>query len=62
MIEPESMRMKVYEPIFIVGADRFQDLSIRVRVKGSGSMAQVMAVRMAIAKGVIAYYQKYKDE
>ena len=62
LIEPESMRMKVYEPIFIVGADRFQDLSIRVRVKGSGSMAQVMAVRMAIAKGVIAYYQKYKDE
>merc|ERR1712021_82072 len=52
LIEPESMRMKVYEPIFIVGADRFQDLSIRVRVKGSGSMA----------KGVIAYYQKYKDE
>ena len=62
LIEPESMRMKVYEPIFIVGADRFQDLSIRVRVKGSGSMAQVMAVRMAIAKGIISYYQKYKDE
>merc|ERR1719454_62177 len=62
LIEPESMRMKVYEPIFIVGADRFQDLSIRVRVKGSGSMAQVMAVRMAIAKGIIGYYQKYKDE
>merc|ERR1711990_1169711 len=62
LIEPESMRMKVYEPIFLIGGNRFKDLSIRVRVKGSGSMAQVMAVRMAIAKGVIAYYQKFKDE
>merc|ERR1712032_1759479 len=33
-----------------------------IRVNGSGSMAQVMAVRMAIAKGVIAYYQKFNDE
>ena len=62
LIEPESMRTKVYEPIFIVGGNKFKDLSIRVRVKGSGSMAQVMAVRAAIAKGLIAYYQKYKDE
>ena len=59
LIEPESMRMKVFEPIFILGGNRFKDLSIRVRVSGSGSMAQVMAVRQAIARGVIAYYQKY---
>ena len=56
------MRMKVFEPIFIAGGNRFKDLSIRVRVKGSGSMAQVMAVRQAIARGLIAYYQKYFDE
>lgn len=62
LIEPESMRMKVFEPIFILGGNRFKDLSIRVRVSGSGSMAQVMAVRQAIARGVIAYYQKYQDE
>jgi len=62
LIEPASMRTKVAEPIFIVGGNQFKNLSIRVRVKGSGSMAQVMAVRMAIAKGLIAYTQKYKDE
>lgn len=56
------MRTKVYEPIFIVGANRFKDLSIRVRVKGGGAMNQVMAVRMAIAKALIAYYQKYYNE
>ena len=56
------MRTKVYEPIFIVGANKFKDLSIRVRVKGGGAMNQVMAVRMAIAKALIAYYQKYSNE
>ena len=62
LIEPITMRTKVFEPLFIIGGNKFKDLTIKVRVKGSGSMAQVMAVRMAIAKGVIAYYQKYKDE
>ena len=55
LIEPQSMVTKVYEPIFILGANKFKDLSIRVRVSGGGSMNQVMAVRMAIAKAVIAY-------
>ena len=56
LIEPESMRTKVYEPIFIVGGNRFKDLTIRIRVSGGGAMNQVMAVRMAIAKSLIAYY------
>ncbi len=62
LIEPASMVTKVYEPLFILGANKFEKLSIRVRVSGGGSMAQVMAVRMAIAKSVIAYAQKYEDE
>ena len=62
LIEPESMRTKVYEPIFIVGGNRFKDLTIRIRVTGGGAMNQVMAVRMCIAKSLIAYYQKYHDE
>merc|ERR1719424_2599781 len=31
-------------------------------IRGSGSMNQIMAVRMAIAKAVIAFAQKYEDE
>ena len=62
LIEPESMRTKVFEPIFVVGGNRFKNLTIKCRVRGSGSMAQVMAVRQAIAKGLLAYYQKYKNE
>ena len=62
LIEPESMRTKVFEPFFLVGANRFKDLTIRVRVTGGGSMAQVLAVRQAVAKALIAYYQRYHDE
>lgn len=62
LIEPASMRTKVYEPIFLLGGNRFKDLNIRVRVRGGGQTNQVIAVRQAIAKSVIAYYQKYSDE
>merc|ERR1719217_401746 len=33
-----------------------------VRVKGGGYTCQIYAIRQAIAKGVVAYYQKYIDE
>ena len=56
------MKLKVFEPFFIVGSNKFKDLTIRVRVTGGGAPAQVLAVRQAIAKALIAYYQKYKDE
>jgi small subunit ribosomal protein S16e len=56
------MRTKVYEPILLLGEERFKDLSIRVRVKGGGAMNQVMAVRMAIAKAIISFYQRNYDE
>merc|ERR1712051_1053400 len=62
MGEPASLRMKVFEPIFLLGQERFQNLNIRVRVRGGGSLSQCLAVRQSIAKGIIAYTQKYDDE
>ena len=56
------MRLKVLEPILLLGATRFEGLNVRVRVRGGGSTSQCMAIRQAIAKGVIAYTQKYDDE
>ena len=56
------MRTKVYEPILLLGEERFKDLSIRIRVKGGGAMNQCMAVRMALAKAIISYYQRNYDE
>ena len=62
LLEPASLRLKVWEPIFLLGAQRFQDLNIRVRVLGGGSTSQLIAIRQAISKSLIAYYQKYHDE
>ena len=45
LMEPEPMRLKVYEPILLVGGNRFKDLNIRVRVSGGGASNQVYAVR-----------------
>ncbi len=62
LVEPEPLRMKVYEPIFLVGGNKFKEINIRVRVKGGGSSNQIYAVRQAICKALIAYYQKFHDE
>jgi small subunit ribosomal protein S16e len=76
------LRFKVYEPVLILGVDKFgthhddkntgilgigsdslaADVDIRVRVSGGGHTSQIYAIRQAIAKSIIAYYQKYVDE
>merc|ERR1711934_695299 len=58
----EAFRLKVYEPILILGTDKFSNLDIRVRVKGGGTIAQIYAIRAAIAKSIVAYHSKYVDE
>lgn len=62
LIEPEPLRLKVYEPILLIGGNKFKDLNIKVRVKGGGAACQLYAVRQAISKAILAYYQKYHDE
>jgi len=62
VLEPAALRVKVMEPVLLLGLQRFQNLDIRVRVRGSGYVAQIYAIRQAIAKGVVAYYQKYVNE
>ena len=46
----------------MVGAEEFKDLKIRVRTTGGGPTAQLYAARLAIAKGLVAWKQKYVDE
>lgn len=62
LLEPASLRLKVWEPIFLLGANRFKDLNIRVRVSGGGAASQLLAIRQAISKAIVAYSQKYHDE
>merc|ERR1712216_186013 len=62
LCQPEILRYKVFEPILLLGRDRFANVDIRIRVKGGGYTAQIYAIRQAIAKSVVAYYQKFVDE
>lgn len=61
-VEPAVLRLKTYEPVLLLGNDRFADVDIRIRVKGGGFSSQIYAIRQAIAKAIVAYYQKYVDE
>ncbi|GIQ86664.1 ribosomal protein S9 [Kipferlia bialata] len=61
-IRPEVLRVKVLEPVLVLGREKFANVDIRVRVRGGGYVSQVYAIRQAIAKGLVAYYQKFEDE
>ena len=61
-ILPAALRAKIMEPVNIVGARRFHRMKIKVTVRGGGPVAQAYAVRQAIAKGIVAYAQKFQNE
>jgi len=58
LLQPEAMRWKVMEPVLLLGKQRFANVDIRLRVKGGGRVSQIYALRQAIAKGLVAFYQK----
>lgn len=47
--------------LFILLQDRFAGVDIRVRVNGGGHVSQIYAIRQAISKALVAYYQKCKN-
>jgi len=61
-VQPEEMRYKIFEPVLLLGRQRFAGVDLRIRVKGGGNVSQMYAIRQAIAKAIVAYYQKYVDE
>ncbi|KAH3766108.1 40S ribosomal protein S16 [Pelomyxa schiedti] len=62
LITPELLRTKVLEPLLLLGKSVFGHLDIKLRVKGGGRVSQLYAIRQAIAKSIVAYYQKFVDE
>ena len=62
LVQPELLRAKVFEPLLLLGEDKFAGVDIRVRVRGGGYTSQIYAIRQAISKAIVAYYQKYVDE
>mmetsp|Transcript_6960 Transcript_6960/g.7687 ORF Transcript_6960/g.7687 Transcript_6960/m.7687 type:complete len:146 (+) Transcript_6960:72-509(+) len=62
LTQPPMLKAKVYEPIMIIGKEKFADVDIRVKVSGGGYVAQLYAIRQAIAKAILAYNAKFVDE
>ena len=46
------------EPVLLLGRQRFANVDIRIRARGGGHVSQIYAIRQAIAKALIAFYQK----
>lgn len=41
LVQPETLRLKVFEPILILGKEKFANLDIRIRVTGGGHTSQI---------------------
>eukprot|EP01059_Diplonema_ambulator_P014955 TRINITY_DN259_c0_g2_i1.p2 TRINITY_DN259_c0_g2~~TRINITY_DN259_c0_g2_i1.p2 ORF type:complete len:148 (+),score=55.25 TRINITY_DN259_c0_g2_i1:57-500(+) len=61
-VKPEGLRLKLQEPILLAGKAKFRSVDMRLRVRGGGHTSQIFAIRQAIAKAIVAYYQKFVDE
>eukprot|EP00267_Zea_mays_P058008 XP_023158044.1 40S ribosomal protein S16 [Zea mays] len=62
---PNAAAAKTQQPPLqqcLAGRSRFKDVDMRVRVRGGGKTSQVFAIRQAVAKGLVAYYQNYVVE
>jgi len=62
LIEPELARWKIMEPLLLAGLDKVGKVDIEVNVKGGGFMGQAEAARMAIARGLVAWFKDSKLE
>ena len=54
LVEPELIRLKVQEPLLMVG-DRAKNLDITVQASGGGYVGQASAARTAVARGLITW-------
>lgn len=44
LVQPDTLRWKVMEPILLLGKQRFEAVDIRIRVKGGGHVSQIYGV------------------
>ena len=53
----ELARMKMMEPLLLLSEKLRNSIDIEVNVEGGGVMAQAYAVRMAVARGIVMYFE-----
>jgi len=58
--EPFLARLRISEPLVLAGEDYASKVNIKVKVKGGGYMGKAEAARIAIAKGLVKYFDDDK--
>jgi len=58
--EPFLARLRISEPLILAGEDYVSKVNIKVEVKGGGYMGKADAARIAIAKGLVKYFDDDK--
>ena len=61
-MQPAVLKLKLFEPFLLLGNEKCGDIDIRVRVKGGGQVSRIYAVRQAISRGILRYFEKYVNE
>ncbi|RLE68203.1 MAG: 30S ribosomal protein S9 [Thermoprotei archaeon] len=55
VLEPELIRLKIYEPIYLAGEEIVGKVDIYAEAKGGGVMGQASAIRTAIARALVEW-------
>lgn len=55
--QPELVRLKIMEPLLLAGDELRNSVDIKVNVRGGGFMGQAVAARMAIARGLVKWFE-----
>ena len=66
LVQPDTLRFKVMEPVLLLGKERFSGVDIRIRAKGGGHVSQIYGVagrlhcnRMWVGMCVSSAWQKF---
>jgi small subunit ribosomal protein S9 len=57
IVTPELCRLKMQEPLILVGEEQANKVDIDVDVRGGGIMGQADAVRTAITRGLVEFLE-----
>ncbi|MBI1969899.1 30S ribosomal protein S9 [Candidatus Woesearchaeota archaeon] len=57
-VQPELVRAKIMEPLILAGDEIMKNVNIHVNWRGGGIVSGAEAVRLVIAKGLVAFTGK----
>ncbi|MGB9674711.1 MAG: 30S ribosomal protein S9, partial [Nanopusillaceae archaeon] len=60
LYEPLLARLRIMEPVILAGPEYISKVDIRVKVIGGGYMGKADAARIAIAKGLVKFFDDDK--